>query len=231
MVVKFHKKLSEYLYILMFDLASRNTGVCLWDIAADAPVFTTTIAVRSGAELAVEDLYHQLEGLFARLKDMGINKNSILISKEAMPTQVRHKSSTIQTFVALARSHAILDLFATLNGVDVYDYTGVYPISTHSYLKKIGDFEKEHKIEKQDIKNYVVLHYNISKFLTMDEYDAVFLAQTLVQVKWNRDLQEEIRAVRRHSRELKTAGGVARCQKTEAALRELLIPGGVISEQ
>lgn len=227
MKIQFKNSLGDYDYLLMFDLASRKTGVCLWDISTATPVWTTIIEVRGEKETPSEELYVLLDRLMDQLRDKGISPSTdVLIGKEAMPTQIRGASSTVQTFLALARSHAILDLYAAQNDIDVYDYVGVYPISTHAYLKKLVEIPEGRKVQKQDIKDYVVTTYGVADDLSFDEYDAIFLAQTLVRVKWNKDINEEIRALRRRRKELKSASRVSVYLEEEKRLLGLLVTAG-----
>ena len=194
MIVKCNKSLKDYDYLVMFDLASRVTGVCLWDIKNNKPVQTFTIVTNKKDGNFVSSLYENIRLLIENIKaEFGPGK--IFISKEAMPTQLRGGSSTIQTFIALAEAHAILDLYAENFGVDVYDYTGVYPATTHAYLRKVLGLDSKASVDKKDIKKYVEENYDI-KLKSLDESDAVFLALTLLNSKWNKDIDEEIKEVK-----------------------------------
>lgn len=95
----------------MFDLASKITGVCLWDLTAGRPLQTFVLKVPDNVELGAAALYTQIDSLFNNLTRDGLDPSSLLVCKEAMPTQLHGGASTVQTFVALARSHAILDLY------------------------------------------------------------------------------------------------------------------------
>ncbi len=223
MQIKFKKALSEYQYILMFDLASKKTGVCLWDIKRSIPIYTKQIITKSDAELPAQGLKEVInECVEEIIQKYNIQKDYILFYQEAMPTQVHGGSSTVQTFIALARSHAVLDLYTYEKGFAIYDYVGVYPISTHSYLKKLNGWDNKHKVDKTDIQKYVEENYGL-KNLTPDEYDAVFLAKTFVDVKWNKDLDEEIRNIKRHKKELKAQHSIAQCDAEIERLDNLRI--------
>lgn len=191
------QNLFNYKYLLMFDLASKKTGVCLWDIENGVPYKVTKIETNP-KELQVQSLYNLLDNL---LQNLQVPLEGIIVSKEAMPIQVHGGSSTIQTFVALARSHAVLDLFMAQRGIAVYDEIGVYPASTHAFFRRIKGLDKTYKIQKQDIISYVQETYNLSE-LTSDEADAVFLAKTLVESKYNKDIKEEIRELKRNIKKL-----------------------------
>ena len=43
MQIKFTQHLEKYKYLIMFDLASKVSGVCVWDIKASKPLKTTKI--------------------------------------------------------------------------------------------------------------------------------------------------------------------------------------------
>lgn len=108
----------------------------------------------------------------------------------------------MQTFLSLARSHAVLELYAAHHGLAMYDGVGVYPVTTHAYLRRILSLPKEAKVDKALIRQYVADTYNFTN-LTFDESDAVFLAQTFVDVKFNQDIQDAMRAIKRRLKELK----------------------------
>ena len=225
MIVKGNKKITEYKYLIMFDLASKLTGICVWDLEQKKPVKTEQIKVNTDDDkLAVGQLYELIEEFFLKIeKELKITKENYFISFEAAPSQIRGGGgSTIQTFVALARAHAILDIYTFLQGQDVYDYVGVYPISTHAYLKKIESFDKDHKITKDDIKDYIYKTYGI-KNVSYDETDAIFLAQTLVENKWNNDIKEKIRDIKRHKKTLKMQYAIDSCDDEIKRLEGLLL--------
>ena len=185
MIVKGNKKITDYKYLIMFDLASKLTGVCVWDLIQKKPVKTEQIKVNVDSKrLAVGQLYELIKKFLIEVEEeFKINSENYFISFEAAPSQIRGGGgSTIQTFVALARAHATLDLYTFLEGRDVYDYVGIYPISTHAYLKKLVGFDKDHKVTKDDIKDYVYKTYGVGG-VSYDETDAVFLAKTLVDCK------------------------------------------------
>ena len=129
-----------------------------------------------------------------------------------MPTQLRGGNSTVQTFIALARSHAILDTYLFKNKIATYDYIGVYPVSTHAYFKRLINADKDYKVTKEDIREYLYRLYSI-KDLTLDESDSIFLAKTLVEVNWNKDINEKIKELKRHKKTLKAIHAIALVDK------------------
>lgn len=211
MEIKYKKKLDDFKYLLMFDLASKKTGVCLWDLKKMTPIYTTQLITLSEGELQFYGLKTNIRDcLNSVLEKFNILKEDILLFKEAMPTQLHGGASTVQTFIALAKTHAVFDLYTYEEGLFVYDYIGIYPITTHSYLKKCNGWENSHKVDKKDIQEYVESNYGL-RGLTPDEYDAVFLSKTFVEVKWDKDLEERIKEIKRHKKELKSPKALSEC--------------------
>lgn len=224
MFIKFKRSLYEYKYLVSFDLASKITGVCVWDINAKKPLNSHVISILNQTDLPVMSLYLEIEKFFNMLYEQGIKKEEIVVSFEAVPSQIRAgKSSTIQTFVALARSHAILDLYLFMNEIATYDETGIYPITTHAYYKHLVGLGKDDKVTKEDIKKYLISKYDISESITLDESDAIFLAETLIGTKWNRDIEEEIRNIKRHKKTLKVSHAIQKCDDEIERLENIKI--------
>lgn len=142
----------------------------------------------------------------------------VLISKESAPLQAG-KFTTAQTLIALGKSHAILDLYCVLRGFYVYDYVGISPATTHSYLKKLNNWDSKHPVQKEDILAFLQQEYKVGN-ISLDESDAVFLAITLIGVHWNKQIDEEIREVKRHKKTLKAKHAIQSC---DDRISELLI--------
>lgn len=224
MQIKFKRSIKEYDYLVMFDLASKTTGVCVFDLRTMKPVETYILQVKGEYELPMAELQVRLVMFFEYLEyDCGYDLSKVLVFKEAPPTQVRGAQSTIQTFIALAKSHAILDIVLFNNGIDCYDYTGIYPISTHCYCRKLMNLSKQDKITKDVVRDCVYASYGKFKELTYDEADAVMLAKTFLEVKWNNDLDEEIRKHKKHKKNLKMKNAIEAEQKEIERLENLRI--------
>lgn len=221
MEIKFNTNINRYKYLIMFDLASRITGVCIWDIDKNIPIQTKVLKVNKDHELGAAALYTELDNFFNSLPSLGIDLNDILVYKEAMPVQLRGGSSTVQTFIALAKSHAMLDYYTYSHNIAVYDYVGVYPISTHAYLKHLMGWDNKHKVEKQDIQTYIKNIYGFTD-ISFDESDAIMLAKTFIDVKWNKDLIEEIKAVKKHCKGLKAQHSIDTCLEEIKRLQGLI---------
>lgn len=219
MEIKFKKSLSEYDHLIMFDLASKITGVCVFDLKKKKPLFTKVLKVTGIIELPSAELDFLIDNFFLDLREKELLTNA-LVSFEAAPTQLRGGNSTVQTFIALAKAHAVLDLYLYKHKIDVYDYVGVYPISTHAYYKKITNSPQDTKVTKENLRDWVYLQYNINN-LTLDESDAIFLAVTLINSKYEKDIDEQIRECKRHKKTLKAAYAIQLVDEEIARLQKL----------
>lgn len=185
---------------------------------------TGCIKVKGECELPAAELKSKIEIFFNNwIASAQIDKSKVLVVKEAMPTQLRGGSSTVQTFVALARSHCVLDTFLYNNDIDTYDYVGIYPITWHNYFKKVIGVDKDFKVDKKVVYDYNVEAYAIKYNLTLDESDAIFLCKTFVDIKWNNDIDEQIREVKRHKKTLKAPHAIKAADEEIERLKELKI--------
>ena len=64
MEIKFKNSLFDYKYLIMFDLASRITGVCIWDIQNNIPIRTEVLKVEKDHELGAAALYNEINSFF-----------------------------------------------------------------------------------------------------------------------------------------------------------------------
>ena len=225
MQIKFKKNIKDFKYLVMFDLASKNTGVCLWDLKKNEPVLTQTLKVRGELEVPAVELLNLIISFFNNLifKIGGVGNDDILVMKEAMPTQLRGGNSTVQTFLALARSHCTLDTCMYQNGIAVYDYIGIYPATWHNYFKKVKGLDKDYKVAKEDVHEYVLSKYNLDKNISMDESDAVFMCEAFLNVKWNNDIKDRVLEVKRHRKTLKAPHAIKLCDEEIERLNGLKI--------
>jgi len=210
-------------YILMFDLASHITGWCVYDVKAGKPLEHGIIEVDRDQDCPDFALLNDLSAL---IHSKMMQHPNLMVSTEAMPAQLRGGSSTIKTFIAMARAHCDLDLACEMNHASVYDRIGVYPASTYAYIKRLLNKPNDYKVDKDDIKSYVCSLFSLdSAALRYDESDAIFLAKTLVDVKWDNDVREQVRELKRHKKELKSeAGKVAVDVEIKEELKGLLRP-------
>ena len=205
----------------MFDLASKVSGICVWDLVNNKPLETSVIRVPNNAELSIASLDEQIQNYFNSLAEKGYHAQDILVSKEMAPLQAG-KFTTAQTLIALGKAHAVLDLYCYKHNIDVFDYVGVSPSTTHAYFRNLLSVDKNQSITKEDIKDYVCSEYGLSDII-LDESDAVFLAKTFVDIHWNRQIDEGIKEIKRHRKTLKAEHAIKACDEEIERLRSLKI--------
>lgn len=217
-MIKFKKSLSEIDYIISFDLALFKTGISLYDIKQKSIVRTDKIEVSHSDETPVATLYTKLkEYLTSAVEQYG---NLLMIVKEAMPAQAG-KFTTIATLQTLAKAHAALDIaVAKVDGVDFYDETGVHSVSVKALFKT----EETPKPTKTDIKKAVCAHYGLKVGdLTDDESDSIAVIYTLIKKKWNADINEEIKRIKKEIKGLKQERAIEAHQKRIEELHGMLL--------
>ena len=190
----------------MFDLASHITGWCLYDSIRGVPLRHGVITVDRDGPNPDFDLKEQLKKAISSMQS-----DDLIVSTEAMPTQLRGGSSTIKVFIAMAQAHSDLSIACAEAGVRMYDRIGVYPASTHAYLRRLLGKDMNFKPDKDDIRSYCcdLWHLNIES-VSYDESDAMFLAKTLIDVKWDKDIDERIKDLKRHRKGLKEPSAIAK---------------------
>lgn len=200
MQVKFKRRLEEFDYILSFDLAKHKTGFSLVDFKNKKVPYSGMIITDATQEMVWQDFYVRLEAQVERIKkDFG---SSFFVLKERLPNQAGARS-TIATLQGLAQTHAIFDLFVQQKDLDYYDWNGVHSISVKSYFKQITENEKP---QKEDICKVILNKYEWAvpedNALSYDISDSIAAAHTLVGKKWDADINEEIKILKK---ELKSA--------------------------
>ena len=215
---KFKKPLSEIDYIISFDLALYKTGISLYNIKQKSIVRTDKIEVSHTDEAPVATLYTKLkEYLTSAVEKYG---NLLMIVKEAMPAQAG-RFTTIATLQTLAKAHAALDIaVAKVDGVDFYDETGVHAVSVKALFKT----EENPKPTKTDIKKTVCAYYGLEVGdLTDDESDSIAVIYTLIKKKWNADINEEIKRIKKEIKGLKQERAIKTHQKRIEELQGMLL--------
>ena len=215
---KFKKPLSEIDYIISFDLALYKTGISLYNIKQKSIVRTDKIEVSHTDETPVATLYTKLkEYLTSAVEKYG---NLLMIVKEAMPSQAG-RFTTIATLQTLAKAHAALDIaVAKVDGVDFYDQVGVHAVSVKALFKT----EENPKPTKTDIKKAVCTYYGLEVGdLTDDESDSIAVIYTLVKKKWNADINEEIKRIKKEIKGLKQERAIEAHQKRIEELQGMLL--------
>ncbi len=217
-MIKFKKPLSEIDYIISFDLALYKTGISLYNIAQKSIVRTDKIEISHSDETPVATLYTKLkEYLTSAVERYG---NLLMIVKEAMPAQAG-KFTTIATLQTLAKTHAALDIaVAKVDGVDFYDETGVHSVSVKALFKT----EENPKPTKTDIKKAVCAYYGLKVGdLTDDESDSIAVIYTLIKKKWNADINEEIKRIKKEIKGLKQERAIEAHQQRIEELQGMLL--------
>lgn len=206
MEIKFTKKLSDYDWLVMFDLATKSTGVCVWDLKNGRPAFTHNIVTTGNTGNRAKELWDGLDRFFMGFMLKGNPK--VLVHRELCPVQ-QGRFTTAKTLISLGKSHAVLDLYLAENGFDYYDLEGVSPSTTHAYFRRLNGLGAKDKVEKEDMRAYLAEEYGIDPKTGLDETDAIFLAKTFVESFWDKQIDEEIKERKRHRKTLKAPSAIA----------------------
>ena len=208
MEAKFRKKLSDYKYLVMFDLASKTTGVCIWDVTHGKPVASTAIVVPDRVDNRARGLWDALDDFFVRFAlPLGVSQENAIVHRELCPLQ-QGRFTTAKTLIALGKAHAVLDLYLAEKGWDYYDLDGVSPSTTHAFFRRIRGLTPKDKVEKEDMRSYLAEEYGIDPRIGLDESDAIFLAKTFAESFWDKELDDEMRNERRHIKGLKAPAAI-----------------------
>jgi len=222
MEAKFRKKLSEYDYLVIFDLATRSTGACVWDLRKGEPLYTENLITTGKTGNRARELWDALDRFFVHLacKFGLVYSSKILVHRELCPIQ-QGKFTTAKTLISLGKSHAVLDLYLEERAIDYYDLEGISPSTAHAYFRRLAGLDARDKVEKEDIRDYLVREYGIDPSTGLDETDAIFLAKTFVDVFWDKQIDEEIKERRKHRKGLKAPAAIAAVDAEIERLRSL----------
>lgn len=222
MEAKFRKKLSDYDYLVMFDLATCSTGACVWDLAKARPIFTKNLVTTGKTGNRAGELWDELDRFFVDFTiKVGLNSfDRVLVYRELCPIQ-QGRFTTAKTLISLGKSHAVLDLFLRERNIDYYDLSGVSPSTTHAHFRSLVGIGAKEKVSKEDVRDYLVREYRIDPSTGLDETDAIFIAKTFVERFWNKEIDEETKNVKRHMKTLKSPSAIAACQARIEELNSL----------
>ena len=207
-MVKFNKNIRDYQYILSFDLAKRVSGYSLWDFKNDKILLCGIIDTHQAkSDFIWGYFYEEVTGVIQKAIDIigGQNKSDLLfVTKEKLPTQ-NGPHSTIETLQGLAQAHSVFDLAVFHSGVEVYDYEGVHSVSVKAYFKTLIDGIE--KPQKEDIASYIKSRFDKTRFddYTYDVTDALAVALTLVGRKYEVDIKENIKGLKKELKVAKSA--------------------------
>lgn len=207
MYIKYNYALTSLDYILAFDLALYKTGASLYDIKNQKIIRVDKIEVPKNVEHPVIELYNLLTKYFEEINTKYGNK--VMVVQEAMPQQAG-KFTTVATLQGLAKAHAVLELCVDHSGLMFYDEKGIHSIS----VKAIFRTEENQKPSKIDIKNKVCEYYNLKReSLTDDQSDSIALIYTLVNKKWNADIDTRVKELKKEIKSLKAERTIAERQE------------------
>lgn len=220
-MIKFNQKITDYQYILSFDIAKHLSGYSLIDIINNNIVCVGVIDTKkSKLDFVWDYFYNTVSNIIKDCANM-VGGSNLFITKERLPNQ-NGRFSTIDTLQGLAQAHSIFDLAVHRSGVEFYDYDGVHSVTVKSHFKKLTELEKP---QKEDISEYIQKKY---KDFNFDEYpldvtDSVAVAITLVEKKHNSDIEERIKMVKKEIKKAKTNAKINKLKEEIVFLEHLKI--------
>lgn len=223
MEIKFKKRQEEFKYILSFDLAKRKTGWALCRINPFVIVKTGLVETEKDSIMPWVDFYEQINKVLDEVENL-CGRESFFVIKERCPNQAGARS-TIEALQRLAQVHAIFDLAIGKREIYCYDYIGVFSMSVKHFYKKLLEREAKDLPGKEDINAYLrERHPEFSlKASECDISDAIGVAQTLLQHKWNQDIEAEKKVYRKVLKEAKSERGKKNAIQTLESLEKLKI--------
>lgn len=201
-MIKYKYNLSNYDYILSFDLAKQKTGWALVNIKSNRVEMSGMIVLNEKVDSVWLDVYDKivvvLEGVKRYCQNFG---KKFFALKERLPNQAG-KFTTIASLQGLAQAHAIWELACEKSEVEVYDFDGVHSVSVKAFFKRKYGVEKP---QKEDIAKLVCENYCFDiGDSPLDITDAIACVQTLVEYKWNEDIKDKIKELKKEQKSYKT---------------------------
>lgn len=199
-MVKFNKHLTDYRYVLAFDLAKHRTGYALVDILNNVVAMSGLVDMDNDAEFPWSGIYSQFMDVIHTAKSIA-GDDEFFVTKEKLPNQAG-RFTTIASLQGLAQVHAIWELCCCHSGVEVYDCEGVHSVSVRAHIAHQTGIEKP---TKEDVADYVSKKYGFKGVSTaLDVTDAIAVVDTLVDKKWNSDIDVEIKTLKKQIKTYKT---------------------------
>lgn len=199
-MVKFNKHLTDYRYVLAFDLAKHRTGYALVDILNNVVAMSGLVDMDNDAEFPWSGIYSQFMDVIHTAKSIA-GDDEFFVTKEKLPNQAG-RFTTIASLQGLAQVHAIWELCCCHSGVGVYDCEGVHSVSVRAHIAHQTGIEKP---TKEDVADYVSKKYGFKGVSTaLDVTDAIAVVDTLVDKKWNSDIDVEIKTLKKQIKTYKT---------------------------
>lgn len=204
MIAKYNYKLSDFSYILGVDLATYKTGISLYDISKKMFVEFIPLTIHKNSTNRNYDLYAELVHLFSRLSKQYEGK--ILVIKERCPQQ-NGKFTTSNTLQSLAGSHAVLDVaLGCCSNPIAYDENGIHSTSIKTLFKSPICPQPQ----KDDIRKALVERYHLDDTLLTDDIsDAIAVVHTLLVKKWNADIDDHIKEIKKEIKKLKAKNAIS----------------------
>ena len=215
-MIKFNYGLKDIGAIIGVDLARYHTGVTIW-VPDNGFVEFLPVTVKNNEENKELSLYIQLKALFERVRN---SYGLTMVIQEREPMQAG-KFTTAATLCSLARAHAILHLaIQTTNGVELYDEDGIHSTSVKAVFRTI----ENQKPQKSDIRKALVAEYHLDDTLLTDDIsDAIAVVHTLLKKKWNQDIDDQIKILKKEIKGLKIARAKEERQREIERLLEIKI--------
>ena len=114
------------------------------------------------------------------------------------------------------------DLALYKTGVSIYDISQKSIVRTDKI--EVLHTDETPKPTKTDIKKAVCAHYGLKTGdLTDDESDSVAVIYTLIKKKWNADLKDEIKRIKKEMKGLKQERAIAAHEKRIEELQAMIL--------
>lgn len=199
-MVKFNKHLTDYRYVLAFDLAKHRTGYALVDILNNVVAMSGLVDMDNDAEFPWSGIYSQFMDVIHTAKSIA-GDDEFFVTKEKLPNQAG-RFTTIASLQGLAQVHAIWELCCCHSEVEIYDREGVHSVSVRAHIAHQTGIEKP---TKEDVADYVSKKYGFKDVsAALDVTDAIAVVDTLVDKKWNSDIDAEIKTLKKQIKTYKT---------------------------
>ena len=220
-MIKFNKKITDYQYVLSFDIAKHITGYSLLDIYNNKIIYAGIIDTKkSKLDFIWDYFYNSIYDVINKCSSIICDSN-LFIVKERLPNQ-NGKFSTIDTLQGLAQAHSIFDLAVHRSGHQFYDYDGVHSASVKSYFKTLTGLEKP---QKEDISEYIKKKYSDFDFeeYPLDVTDSIAVSITLLEKKYNNDIDEKIKMINKEIKKSKLKSKIDKLNEEIVFLKNLKI--------
>lgn len=202
-MVKFNRPLTDFDVIVGIDLATYRTGVCVYNIKTRQMDQFFEVVVSKNSECKVASLFGQLNLMWENLLT---KYGKILVIIERLPQQCG-VASTVATLQSLAKSHAIMELSVSQQfHVELYDEYGIHTTSVKSFFRT----DKCPKPQKEDLRRAMVEYYHLDNdALTDNISDAMAVVHVLVHKRWNADIDDHIKEIKKEIKKLKAKNAIS----------------------